>query len=96
MFPIYQPRISGRNFANPPTPVGLTGIPNRERDLGEGTPFLSADHSGVTNVVMAGGSVKSLSDSIDGSVYRAIVTPGGSKRRFAKFANEAPLSDTSF
>lgn len=96
VFPAYQPRISGRNFNNPPTPEGLTGMPNRERDLGEGTPFLSADHSGITNVVMAGGAIKSLSDSIDGQIYRAVLTPAGSKRRFAEFANEAPLGSSEF
>ncbi len=96
VFPAYQPRISGGNFANPPTPEGLTGMPNRERDLGEGTPFLSSDHRGTINVVMAGGSTKTMLDSIDGEVYRALLTPGGSKRRFAQFQSEKPLSSTDF
>lgn len=96
VYPIYQPRASGRSFASPATPEGLSGQPNRERKLGEGTPFPSADHRGVVNVVTASGSVHSMSDTIDPDVYRSLLTPAGSRRRFAQFAAEPILSAPPF
>ena len=90
VYPVYRPRASGKNFANPPTPEGYTGLPNRERRYGEGTPFPSSGHKAHVNVAYAAGAIKSLSDQVDGSVYRALMTPAGTKNRFPGFLAERP------
>ncbi len=95
VLPVYRSRASGANFSNPPSPEGLTGLPNRERDLGEGTPFPSSNHRGTINVVMAGGSTQAIPDDIDPTVYRSMMTPAGSKRRFRGFNAELPLGLTA-
>ena len=91
VYPVYRGRASGRNFSNPPTPQGLTGLPDRESGLGEGTPFLSANHRGTINYVTVGGSTHAMPEDIDPSVYRAMMTPAGGKRRFSGFASEPPM-----
>ena len=96
VYPVYRPRASGDNFAAVPTPEGLTGLPNRERDRGEGTPFPSSNHRGTVNCVMAAGATKSMSEDIDSTVYRSLLTPAGSKQRFAGFRAELPLGAGGF
>jgi len=91
VLPVYRSRASGANFYDPPTPEGLTGMPNREREYGEGTPFPSSNHRGTINVVMAGGSTQAISEDIEPAVYRAMMTPAGSKRRFRGFHAEMPM-----
>jgi prepilin-type N-terminal cleavage/methylation domain-containing protein/prepilin-type processing-associated H-X9-DG protein len=44
-----------------------------------GCPFLSSGHSGVVNVAMCDGSVRNISETIDGIVYAKLITPAGSK-----------------
>lgn len=95
VYPVYRSRASGANFTNPPTPQGFTGLPNREQNLGEGTPFPSANHRQTINVVTAGGSVHSMSDEIEPRIYRSLLTPAGSKQRFKNFAAELPVGSTS-
>ena len=96
VYPVYRSRAGASNFANPPTPAGLSGLPNKDRNRGEGTPFLAADHNGTVNVAMVGGSVHSMPTDIDPFVYRALLTPAGAKRRHAQFANERPLTSNPF
>lgn len=93
VYPVYRPRVSGRNFPDPPQPAGITGLPDREKDRGEGTPFPSSHHRGTVNYVTAGGSTKSMAADIDGMVYRALVTPSGGRRRFNGFVSEPPVTD---
>lgn len=96
VYPVYRPRASGENFFAVPTPEGITGLPNRERDRGPGTPFPSSNHRGTIHCVMAAGATKVLSDSVDATVYRSLLTPAGSKRRFDGFRAELPLGDVGF
>ena len=91
VLPVYRSRASGGNFNNPPAPEGLTGLPNREKDYGEGTPFPSSHHRGTINVAMADGALRSIADDIEPAVYRAMLTPAGSKRRFRGFQSEMPM-----
>jgi prepilin-type N-terminal cleavage/methylation domain-containing protein/prepilin-type processing-associated H-X9-DG protein len=42
-------------------------------------PFPSSNHSSGVNIVMCDGSVKFLTDTIDGTVYSKLITPAGSK-----------------
>lgn len=49
---------------------------NAERLLPEGqSPFASSNHPGGVNVAFADGSVRLLSEDIDGAVYAAIFSP---------------------
>ena len=46
----------------------------------EGTfPFVSSNHSGGVNALFCDGSVRFISESIDGTVYSKIITPNGGK-----------------
>ena len=93
IYPVYLPRVSGRNFPNPPQPAGLTGLPDREKRRGEGTPFPSSNHRGTVNYVTAGGATKSMAADIDGMVYRALLTPSGGRQRFSGFVAEPPVAN---
>lgn len=93
VYPIVANLCDGNNFPNPPQPPGITGMPNRERAAGESTPFLSSDHGGIVNVVMVGGSIHTISNDIDPPVYRALVTPAGTKPFFNGFISEPPVVD---
>jgi len=42
-------------------------------------PFANGSHSGGINVAFCDGSVKFISDNIDGTVYSKLITPSGSK-----------------
>jgi prepilin-type processing-associated H-X9-DG protein len=42
-----------------------------------GHPYISSNHPGGANFVFCDGSVKFLSETIDGTVYAQIITPGG-------------------
>jgi hypothetical protein len=81
IYPVAYATPLGINFPNPATPAGITGRPNSEKNLGEGTSTPSSDHSGIVNVVMASGATRSLSDSIDAVVYSHLITPKGTARR---------------
>jgi prepilin-type N-terminal cleavage/methylation domain-containing protein/prepilin-type processing-associated H-X9-DG protein len=43
------------------------------------SPFPSSNHSGGINVLFCDGSVRFVSDTIDGTVYAKLITPAGSK-----------------
>ncbi|MEZ6126226.1 MAG: DUF1559 domain-containing protein [Planctomycetaceae bacterium] len=104
IYPVAYASALGINFPNPATSAGITGTPNSEKHLGEGTPTPSSDHSGIVNVVMASGATRSLSDSIDAVVYAHLITPKGTARRTirgatcsgdvtgANFTPQSPLS----
>ncbi len=93
IYPIDPKKCDGSNFSNPPQKDEKSGLPNGDRDLGEGTPFLTSGHSDVVNVAMVGGSVRVLTNDIDPSIYRSLVTPGGTKTYFQGFVPEPPVSD---
>lgn len=96
VYPVYGARASGEHFANPQVPQGITGLPNVEKNRGEGTPFLSSEHPGVINVVTAGGSTHAMSDEIAPHVYRALLTPAGSRLRGRGFQAEDPMASIPF
>lgn len=81
IYPVEYTTALGQNFPNPPNPVGSTGRPNSERHLGEGTPTPSSHHPGIVNACMASGAARSISDSIDATVYAHIITPRGTSLR---------------
>ena len=81
IYPVDRATAFGRNFPNPANPSGITGRPNADKNLGEGTPLPSSEHSGIVNVTMASGAARSLSDSIDVAVYAQLITPRGSALR---------------
>ena len=81
IYPVDRATALGKYFPGPNGPAGTTGLPNSEKNLGEGTPTPSSDHAGIVNVVMASGAARSLSDSIDRAVYAQLITPGGTANR---------------
>ena len=79
----------------------LLAFPNGGKASTEGdTPYLSSLHPGIVVVGFCDGSVRTLSDSIDESVYLRLMTPGGTRLRTlpgpVTFGAETPLSDTDF
>ncbi len=96
VYPIDILSVNRTNFSDPPLVPGTSGLPNASRDSGEGDPTPSSYHPGVVNVVMVDGSARSLSDDIDRTVYPRLVTPAGSRTRWAGFVPEPPLSGTDY
>ena len=75
MYPADTRRSGPENYANPPTPNGVSGLPNA--DNADPSPFLSSEHNGMVNVVMVGGNVRSIQDDVDRVVYKAAMSPRG-------------------
>lgn len=90
VYPVYVLETNGSNFNDPPPSRYASGLPNADASLHFDTvaPFLSSRHPGVVNVVMAGGEVKTISDSIDRVTYKCLLTPNGGKDRFPGFQKE--------
>lgn len=85
------------NFFDPRVPPGVNPLPNQMKYNGEGTPFLSSNHAGMVNVVMASGATRAISDDIDRLVYLQLMTPTGSKlRTYPFFRAQDLLSDSDF
>ncbi|MEZ6060412.1 MAG: DUF1559 domain-containing protein [Planctomycetaceae bacterium] len=60
-------------------------------------PFPNSMHSGIVVVSWCSGSVTTLSEDIDPSVYVRLLTPGGIRPRdIPGFMPEAPVSETDF
>ncbi len=81
IYPVDRATAYGKNFPSPANPAGIIGLPNSEKNLGEGTPTPSSNHAGIVNVAMASGAARSLSDSIDRAVYAQLITPRGTAIR---------------
>lgn len=96
VYPIDVTAVNHTNFADPPVPAGVNGLPNAMRSSGEGTPFPSSNHPGICCVAFCDGAVKTLSNGIDRLVYLRLLTPGGAKRRFSAFIPQAVSSDNDF
>lgn len=71
---------------------------NAARNAGEGkAPFINSSHSGVGVVSFVDGSVSTLSEDIDMSVYVRLLTPCGTKLRDIEgFVSESPLRSDEF
>ena len=63
------------------TPISARACINYGTSLGdEGSfPYPYSNHSGGINVLFCDGSVKFLSETIDGTVYSKLLTPQGEK-----------------
>jgi prepilin-type N-terminal cleavage/methylation domain-containing protein/prepilin-type processing-associated H-X9-DG protein len=59
-----------------------------------GFPFASSNHSGLLNVAMCDGSVRNISETVDGIVYSKLITPAGSK--LPPLYRQLPLQGDSF
>ena len=77
-----------------PTPPALTiSKINARKNNGRGfNPFLSSSHPNTANVAMCDGAAKSLSDSVDQTVYLRLLTSGGATRG----RGQVPLSDGAY
>jgi prepilin-type N-terminal cleavage/methylation domain-containing protein/prepilin-type processing-associated H-X9-DG protein len=58
------------------------------------SPFPSSNHKGGINVLLCDGSVRFMSDSIDGTVYAKLITPAGSK--LPQQYQQLPLASDAF
>lgn len=77
----------------PTTPTLTNSKINARKNNGRGSnPYLSSSHPNTVNVAMCDGAAKSLSDSMDQTVFLRLVTSGGATRG----RGQVPLSDASY
>jgi len=96
VYPIEPSQVNQQNFSDPPTPTGVSGMPNAMKSAGENTPFPSSNHFQIVNFALCDGSVRSISENIGRTVYLKILTPAGAKRRFTGFVPEDLLNGNDF
>ena len=79
--PRQRQRPRRRRLGASPTKIGTGENINVAHDLtNEGSaPFMSSNHSGGANAAFCDGSIRFISNTIDGTVYAKIITPNGSK-----------------
>lgn len=56
--------------------------------------FASSNHSGGVNILLCDGSARFMSDTVDGTVYSKLITPGGSK--LPPNMRQMPLASDAF
>jgi prepilin-type N-terminal cleavage/methylation domain-containing protein/prepilin-type processing-associated H-X9-DG protein len=78
----------------PTTGLTLTNSKiNARKNAGRGSnPYLSSSHPNTANVAMCDGAAKSLSDTVDVSIYLRLISSGGATRG----RGQAPLSDGAY
>lgn len=96
VYPIVAADVDSSNFSDPPLPTEYSGMPNDNLHGGEGIPTPSSNHPGVVNFVMADGSARTISENIDRRTYIRLVTPAGTRLRWAGFLPEDPVSGSDF
>lgn len=96
VYPVIADQVKGSNFGDPPTPSIVSGLPNAELRAGEGMPFPSSNHGTHVNFVMVDGSTVSIANEIDAGVYRALITPAGSRGKPKYFLKESRIKDGDF
>ena len=77
VYPVDPRAANLSNFADPPRPTGVSGMPNDDQLRIEPVPFLASFHPGLVHVAMAGGAIHAVHDDIDRLVYKAMMTPAG-------------------
>jgi len=91
---------TGVDFNDPPVLTALLPYPNQSKAAADGAaPYLNSLHPGIIVVGLCDGSVRTLSDGIDQTVYSRLMTPDGSKLRTpptGTFNAERPLEGTDF
>ncbi len=97
------PATYGRMDLIPFTPTATMQISakrfiNQEKNGVDGAaPYPNSQHSGVVVASFCDGSVRTVDENIDKSVYTRLVTPSGARvRSITGFTPETPLSDNSF
>ena len=84
-------------FNDPVLVAATTPYPNQSKQAVDGAaPYLNSLHPGIVVIGLCDGSVRTLSDNIDQTVYSRLMTPDGTKLRGALFAAETPLQGTDF
>jgi prepilin-type N-terminal cleavage/methylation domain-containing protein len=96
VYPIVSADVDSSNFSDPPLPPNYSGMPNDNLHGGEGIPTPSSNHPGVVNFVLADGSARTISENIDRGTYVRLVTPAGTRLRWAGFVPEDPISGSDF
>ncbi len=96
VYPVEPSQVNQQNFSDPPTPAGVSGLPNVMKSAGENTPFPSSNHFQIVNFAFCDGSVRTVSENVDRTVYLKILTPAGAKRRFTGFVPEDLLNGNDF
>jgi len=71
---------------------------NRQKNGIEGSaPFPNSRHIGVIVASFCDGTVKTLSENLDGSIYVRLLTPGGARPRTINgFVAEEPIGGNEF
>ncbi|MEM7314869.1 MAG: DUF1559 domain-containing protein [Planctomycetota bacterium] len=88
-YPVDERYADASNFADPPRPQNLSGLPNV--DEGEILPFPSSNHNGFVNAATVGGSVRIINNDVDRRVYKAMMSPRGMRGRIMGMQIESPL-----
>ncbi|MFO0977188.1 MAG: DUF1559 domain-containing protein [Planctomycetaceae bacterium] len=96
VYPVEPSQVNQQNFSDPPSPAGVDGRPNAMKNAGENTPFPSSNHFQIVNFAFCDGSVRTVSENVDRTVYLKILTPAGAKRRFTGFVPEDLLNGNDF
>ncbi len=97
------PATYGRMDVIPFTPTAAMQVSakrfiNQEKNGVDGAaPYPNSHHSGVVVASFCDGSVRTVDENIDKSVYTRLMTPSGARvRSITGFAPESPLSDNAF
>jgi hypothetical protein len=97
------PATYGRMDQIPFTPAAALKLSskrfiNEEKNGTDGAaPYPNSHHSGVVVASFCDGSVRTVDENIDKSVYTRLITPSGARlRSITGFTPEASLSDNSF
>ena len=105
VFPVDSgaPATYGRMDLIPFTPTAAMNISanrfiNQEKNGVDGAaPYPNSRHPGVVVASFCDGSVRTVSDNIDKSVYTRLITPSGARvRSITGFTPETPLSGNDF
>lgn len=74
--------------------VDLLAYPNESKAAVQGSaPYLNSNHPGIVVVGYVDGSVSTLSESIDQTVYTSLMTPDGTRLRRTSTGANMPVED---
>lgn len=104
IFPLDPSLVTTGSLGNPIPAIALdaagnpqAAFPNQSKAAVQGqAPFLTSAHPGIVVVAYVDGSVKTLNESVDQTVYVRLITPDGTRLRTGIGAVEMPVSSDDF
>ncbi len=90
-YPVDEELVAAENYADPPTSDGYSGLPNADVPGLTGVlPFPSSAHGQFVNATMLDGSVRTISNTVNRRVYKALMSPRGTHQKIAGMQVESP------